>query len=218
MADAHNITKVVADHAKHLFKMTNDANIFRGKSQETVIAGCIFIACRHCKVPRTFREMFNMTNVSKKEIGRIYKQLAKFFQDMNERDGQQSLSKFFILLTLADLLPTAMTPAAELCIRYCNQLQLGPQVVKVSQAIAEKMGTVEGLAGRSPLSAAAACIYFASALMRDPRTAKEIAGVVGVSDGTIRTSYKFLEGEKQRLVQKEWLQDGKGDMSLLPKP
>ena len=55
MADSHNITKTVADHAKHLFKMTYDAGSFRGKSQDVLIAGCIFIACRQCNVPRTFR-------------------------------------------------------------------------------------------------------------------------------------------------------------------
>ena len=89
MADANNMTRTVADHAKHLFKMTYDANIFRGKSQETVIAGCIFIACRQCKVPRTFREVFAMTKVSKKEIGRIYKALENFFKDQNnQREGK----------------------------------------------------------------------------------------------------------------------------------
>ena len=55
IGDGQGMSKVVSDHAKYLFKMTHDAGIFRGKSQETVIAGCIFIACRQCKVPRTFR-------------------------------------------------------------------------------------------------------------------------------------------------------------------
>ena len=114
--------------------------------------------------------------------------------------------------------PTGSTSAAELCIRYCNQLNLGAQIVKVAQAIAEKMGSVDGLAGRSPLSAAAACIYFASHLMKDSRTAKDIASVVGVSDGTIRTSYKFLEAKKDVLIDPDWLKDGKGDVENLPKP
>ena len=117
-----------------------------------------------------------------------------------------------------DLGPTASTSAAELCIRYCNQLQLGAPIVKVSQAVADKMGTVDGLAGRSPLSAAAACIFFASHLLGDPRSAKDIGGVVGVSDGTIRTSYKFLEAKKDALIDPAWLGEGKGDVSRLPKP
>ena len=80
------------------------------------------------------------------------------------------------------------------------------------------MVKIGALAGRSPLSAAAACIYFASHLLRDARTAKEIAAVVGVSDGTIRTSYKLLEARKDELMDQKWISDGKGDMALLPKP
>ena len=79
------------------------------------------------------------------------------------------------------------------------------------------MGNIGSLAGRSPLSAAAACIYFVSHLLRQPKTAKEIAIVAGVSDGTIRTSYKMLEAEKERLVDPEWIRDGRGDIKLLPK-
>ena len=80
------------------------------------------------------------------------------------------------------------------------------------------MGKIGALAGRSPLSAAAACIYFASHLMGEPKTAKDIAQVVGVSDGTIRTAYKFLEGRKTELVSDETLKQKGGDLSLLPKP
>lgn len=84
LCDAWHIPKNVSDTAKHLFKMVNDAGAFRGKSQDVVIAGCIFIACRQCQVPRTFREIFALTKVSKKEIGRIFKSLEKFFAAQNQ--------------------------------------------------------------------------------------------------------------------------------------
>lgn len=77
--DAVNIPKNVSDTAKHLFKLVDDAKAFKGKSQEAIIAGCIFIACRQCLVPRTFREIYALTKVSKKEIGRTFKALEKFF-------------------------------------------------------------------------------------------------------------------------------------------
>ena len=85
LCDGIGIPKNVSDTAKHLFKITVDENAFRGKSQETVIAGCIFIACRQCKVPRTFREIFDLTKVSKPEIGRVFKALEKFFNGRNEK-------------------------------------------------------------------------------------------------------------------------------------
>ena len=82
--DAINIPKNVSDTAKHLFKLVDDAKAFKGKPQEVLSAGCIFIACRQCGVPRTFREVFAVTKVAKKEIGRIFKALEKFFAAQNK--------------------------------------------------------------------------------------------------------------------------------------
>ena len=104
------IPKNVSDTAKHLFKMVHDAGAFRGKSQESIIAGCIFIACRQCKVDRTFKEIWKITKVSKAEIGRIFKALEKFFAAQNElkvnkaeQAGGKSISKASLLSAFAEL-------------------------------------------------------------------------------------------------------------------
>jgi transcription initiation factor TFIIB len=232
--DAVNIPKNVADTAKHLFKVVDDAKAFKGKSQEAIIAGCIFIACRQCAVPRTFREIYALTKVSKKDIGRTFKALEKFFASESVKSSLATGGKFILsdiafAIYVNSLLQgvasgsdnqyqtTHSTNAADLCIRYCNQLGLnGQQFVKVSQGLAEKMSTVGDLAGRSPLSVAAACIYMASNLLGKPKSAKEISQVAGVSDGTIRTAYKYLYQERERLIEPEWIADGKGKMENLP--
>jgi transcription initiation factor TFIIB len=213
--DAVNIPKNVADTAKHLFKVVDDAKAFKGKSQEAIIAGCIFIACRQCAVPRTFREIYALTKVSKKDIGRTFKALEKFFASESVKN---SLATGGVASGSDNPYQTThSTNAADLCIRYCNQLGLnGQQFVKVSQGLAEKMSTVGDLAGRSPLSVAAACIYMASNLLGKPKSAKEISQVAGVSDGTIRTAYKYLYQERERLIEPEWIADGKGKMENLP--
>ena len=97
--DSISIPPNVAGYAKHLFKKVDDAKAFKGKSQDTIIAGCLFIACRQLGVPRTFREIFALTKVSKAEIGRIFKALEKFFDSENrkkkvmaEEAGGKSLS------------------------------------------------------------------------------------------------------------------------------
>lgn len=215
--DAVNIPKNVSDTAKHLFKLVDDAKAFKGKSQEAIIAGCIFIACRQCGVPRTFREIYALTKVSKKDIGRTFKALERFF-------AQDSEGKIAMASAAGGMLPstdkyqtTTSTNAKDLCLRYCSQLGLkSQQFVKVSQGLADKMSTVGDLAGRSPLSVAAACIYMASYLLGKPKTAKEISQVAGVSDGTIRTAYKYLYQDRERLIESEWIEGGKGKMENLP--
>jgi transcription initiation factor TFIIB len=56
----------------------------------------------------------------------------------------------------------------------------------------------------------------ASHLLGKPKTPKEISAVAGVSDGTIRTAYKYLYNEREKLIDPEWIKDGKGDINNLP--
>jgi len=215
--DAVNIPKNVSDCAKHLFKLVDDAKAFKGKSQDAIIAGCIFIACRQCRVPRTFREIYALTKVSKKDIGRTFKALERFFASqsesklgMNASAGPSATNEYQV---------TTSTNAPALCARYCSELGLKNQIfVKVSQGLAEKVAdlTTEDLSGRSPLSVAAACIYMASHLLGKPKSAKDCGKVAGVSDGTVRTAYKFLYQDREKLIEPKWIADGKGKMENLP--
>ncbi|EHL01473.1 putative Transcription initiation factor IIB [Glarea lozoyensis 74030] len=204
--DAVNIPKNVSDTAKYLFKQVDDGKAFKGKSQDAIIAGCIFIACRQCNVPRTFREIFALTKVSKKDIGRVFKSLEAFFGKQNnaKQNAVNGPPK-------EEYKNTQSTNAVDLQLGLKSQ-----QFVKVSSGLAEKTPTVAELAGRSPLSVAAACIYMASHLLGKPKTPKEISVVAGVSDGTIRTAYKHLYNEKERLIDPDWIKDGKGNINNLP--
>ncbi|KAJ5163520.1 Transcription factor TFIIB [Penicillium coprophilum] len=193
LCDGFNIQKTVADTAKYLFKMVDDAKAFKGKSQEVIIAGCIFIACRQCKVPRTFTEIFAVTKVTRKEIGRIYKALEKFFTTQNVERHNAALENGETHDSAGDYNATTSTKPSDLP-RYRH-----------------------GRFGRTfPLSIVAACIYMASFLMGHGKSAKEISQVAHVSDGTIRGAYKQLYAERERLVDPEWIKGGKGDMGKLP--
>ena len=48
-----------------------------GRSNEAVYAACLYMACRQERVPRTFKELCAVSTVSKKEIGRAYKQISR---------------------------------------------------------------------------------------------------------------------------------------------
>ncbi|KAI9808956.1 MAG: transcription initiation factor IIB [Pycnora praestabilis] len=214
--DAINVPKTASDTAKSYFKIVEDAKAFKGKSQEAIIAGCIFIACRQNNVPRTFREIFALTKVPKKEIGRTFKALEKFFESKNQEKMAKLVQTGGYVNPDEGYNTTTSTKAQELCVRYCSQLGLTQACSLVSQQLADRMSTVGALAGRSPLSAAAACIYMISYLLKQGKTAKEISAVAGVSDGTIRTAYKRLYQEKEKLIDPSWIENGKGDIKLLP--
>ncbi|KAL2367726.1 hypothetical protein RJ035_003351 [Blastomyces gilchristii] len=216
LCDGFNIPKNVADTAKYLFKIVDDAKAFKGKSQDVIIAGCIFIACRQCKVPRTFTEIFAVTRVTKKEIGRIYKALEKFFTAQNLERINSVVSSGGVPDPNETYTATTSTKPSDLCNRFCNLLDLPFQVTNVSSALADRVTSTGDLAGRSPLSIVAASIYMASFLMGQGKSAKEISSVAHVSDGTIRGAYKQLYAERERLIDPAWIKDGKGDMKNLP--
>lgn len=212
-AAAYHLPHTVAETAQQLYKMTDDTKAFKGKSQDAIIASCIFIACRQNGVPRSFKEIMALTKVPKKEIGRTFKSLEKFFVK-HTKDNQTSVQGGVVVQN-ESYQSTNSTKAQELCGRYCNLLNLPNTVSIVAAECALLMVTNGALAGRSPLSIAAVSIYLISHLMGYPKTPKEISLVAGVSDGTIRTAYKHVYPERDILIKKEWLDRG-GKMDQLP--
>lgn len=217
LCDGWQLPGNVSDSAKHLYKRADESKWFKGKSQEALMAGCIFLACRECGVQRTFREVMELTHVSKKEIGRVFKLL----QQLVLKDSKDAGKKVAVVaggqVMQNDRAGTTQGNPAELTARYCDHLNMSRKTVNVANALAEQMTAMGSLAGRSPLSSAAACIYMAGHLMSEPKSAKEIMAVARVSDSTIRHAYKLLYFEKDKLITADILARG-ADPERLPKP
>lgn len=216
VCDGFALPKIVADTSKYLYKMVDDVKAFKGKPLNDIMAGCIFISCRQCKVPRSFMEIFGITTTPKRDVGRMYKSLERFFMAQNIARRNAVLSSGGVPDPHDKYTATTTTKPSDLCNRFCNLLDLPFQLTRVSSDLSDRVTEMGNLAGRSPLSIVAACIYMSSALMGQPKSAKEISRVVHVSDGTIRGAYKQLYADRERLIDPEWIKDGKGDMNNLP--
>jgi transcription initiation factor TFIIB len=200
------LQKNIRDTAKTYLKQVDDAKAFKGKQQDAVVAGCIFIACRQAQAGRSFNEIHQLTQVPKKEIGRVYKHLEKFLRNAADAKMVRIEAEGGIVNTATTAYRTTKsTNASALCGRFVNMLNLPTPVDVISRAIADDIISINELAGRSPLSNAGACIFFASHLVGVGKSAKEISQVAGVSDTTIKGAYKFLYSEKDRLIQSKWL-------------
>jgi len=218
--DGWQLPNSVADTAKHLFKDADESRTLKGKSQEALIAGCVFLACRRNHVPRSFREVMDLTKVSKKEIGRVFKSLESYLMKKEKgrsATGGTSMVGGGAVVYNEQYKGTGTADPSELCTRYCSMLRMDQRTTNVAIALATNMTQTGALAGRSPLSSAAACIYMAGHLMGSPRTAKEIMNFVKVSDSTIRHAYKLLWQERETLITEDILSRG-ADLEKLPKP
>ncbi|KAF2091090.1 cyclin-like protein [Saccharata proteae CBS 121410] len=212
-SDRWSLLPQVVESAKHLYKMVDDKRVFKGKSTDALVAGCIFIACRQAKQPRSFRELHELTQVSKKEIGRTFKLLDNFCNKENKNTATTTVGG--LVLGANQYETVESTKPAELIIRHASKLNLTTRTRMLAQQLAEQMHNIGALAGRSPLSAAGACIYMVCHYMGQPRSPKEIAAAVDVSDGTIRTAYKLLYHERKKLGIEDWNEPG-GDLARLP--
>jgi transcription initiation factor TFIIB len=210
LCSAHHLPKIVADGAMANYKLAEESRKFKGKPQDVMIAANVFIACRQNGVPRSFKEIMNLTKVPKKEIGRTYKQLEHFFK---KEEGKTIVAGGATMLQ-AGYQQTGSTSAAELCGRFCSQLNVD-EISFIAQDCSRTMMRLGSLAGRSPLSIAAVAIYLISHLMGKPRSAKEIGEVAGVSDGTIRTAYKLVFQDKDTIIKEDWIKKG-GKMDQIP--
>ncbi|KAK7684676.1 hypothetical protein QCA50_012259 [Cerrena zonata] len=210
MCDGYQLPKIVQDGAKEVYKLVYDERPLRGKSQESIMAASIFIGCRKAKVARSFKEIWALTNVPKKEIGKVFKIMNKVIQEKNAANpNAYSL--------IQDSEQTTQTSAEDLIRRFCSHLGLNTQVTNAAEHIARRCKEVGVLQGRSPMTIAATVIYMAALVFGTDLPPSKIADKTGVSDGTIKTSYKVMYEEKEKLIDPYWIESGKVKLSDIPK-
>ncbi|XP_028407765.1 transcription initiation factor IIB-like [Dendronephthya gigantea] len=169
MADRINLPKNIVDRANTLFKQVHEQKSLKGRSNDAIAAACLSIACRQEGVPRTFKEICAVSKVSKKEIGRCFKLTLR------------ALETSVDLITSGDFMS-----------RFCSNLGLPMTVQKAATHIARKAMDLDLVAGRCPISVAAAAIYLASQASEGKKSQKEIGDIAGVADVTIRQSYRLM--------------------------
>lgn len=176
MCERIGLSRLVIDSAKQLFKKVDEEKLLRGKGLESIMAACICmlkltvdIGCREQNVTRTFKEICALTKVSKKEIGRCYKLLQPLF----ENPAQQISIDAYIS-------------------RFSSHLSLPNNVQKAALQVTNKTMAMGILAGKSPISIVAACLYFVSCISDTKKNAKDIAETAGCTENTLRNAFKTL--------------------------
>lgn len=166
----------------------------------------MFIACRQAHVPRTFKEICGLTRVPKKTLGQCYKALEQAF-NLSAPNGHMHDNGSGA---------TPGTGAEDLLVRYCNHLDLPPNVQPICADIIKEARNLGIGDGRSPVSIAGGAIYFTCHLLGKGKSAKDVSTVAGVSEGTIKLVYKQYLFAKEKLVKKEWIDSGRAKLERLP--
>jgi transcription initiation factor TFIIB len=164
-----NLPSVVRDEASRVYNFVLQRGLVRGRSMESVIAACIYAACRSYNIPRTLDEIANASDVERKEIGRTYRFIIRKLQ-------------------------IKVTPSSpkDYISRFASILHLSPKTQNDALKILKKADISELTSGRGPAGIAAAALYVAALINDEKKTQREVADVAGITEVTIRNRYKEL--------------------------
>lgn len=208
MCDGYQLPKVVQDGAKEVYKLVYEEKVLRGKSQESIMAAAIFLGCRKASVPRSFKEIWALTNVPRKEIGKVFKLMNTIIQQKDAELGGA-------ITRQNNAIATTQTNPEDLVGRFCSHLGLDNSFSSSSQLIARKLREVGVLEGRSPTTIAATVIYFSVIIFKETLSLAKISESTGVSEGTIKSSFKIMIGSTSKLVEQSWIDSGKANLQAL---
>jgi transcription initiation factor TFIIB len=144
-------------------------HLIRGRTIQSIVAACIYMACRQCEVTRSLEDIAKESNLTKKITAKNYR---------------------FLLKALKPRVPHAK--ASGYISNIINKLALSGEVELLALQILSKASELRLNCGRSPKGIAAACIYISAELIAEHRTQSEIATEAGVTEVTIRNRYKEL--------------------------
>ena len=163
------LPSVVRDEASRVYNYVLQRGLVRGRSMESVIAACIYAACRSYNIPRTLDEISAASDVERKEIGRTYRFIVR-------------------------KLKIKVTPSSpkDYISRFSSILHLSPKAQNESLKILKNADISELTSGRGPAGIAAAALYVAALLNDEKKTQREVADVAGITEVTIRNRYKEL--------------------------
>uniref|UniRef100_A0A1I8GT66 Transcription initiation factor IIB n=1 Tax=Macrostomum lignano TaxID=282301 RepID=A0A1I8GT66_9PLAT len=182
MANRLNLPKSVVNTANKIFKQVYDSKQCRGRANETIASACLYMACRQEAVPRTLKEVCSVSHSNRRDIGKAFRKITKAL-DTNLKG-----------ISTTDFMS-----------RFCSNLELNIAIQKAATHIAEKAMQIDEVAGKSPISVAAAAIYMACQASDTKKEKKEIGDIAGVAEVTIAGAYKIMRSHAKSLFPPDFV-------------
>ena len=191
-----NILKCIEDDAKILYKNISECKhikgknvgkyiIIRGKNTKSLIAACVFFACKR-----------KGNTMSPKEIATLF--------ELKYTDITRGCKTFLKLIKLRKMTYdfNASTPE-HFVQRFCKALNINKHYIDIVNRIAKNIQKLNIASVHTPLSIATGSILLMIDIHQLPITKKTIAAEFNVSEVTITKAFRKLEKYKSILVNDE---------------
>jgi transcription initiation factor TFIIB len=181
----YNITQSIIDTSKILYKKVNDSKhtkgtrkgknrIMRCINRRSMIAACVFYACKLQNEPRSPKEIADIYSLEIKHVNKGYRKFMDFIniEDLHHT-FTSSLSTDFIK-------------------RFANKLEMNEKYIKYAIEISNNINKLDLASTHEPPSVAAGCLLLVINMYSLPINKKQISEVFSISDVTISKTYRRI--------------------------
>ncbi|QLH05967.1 transcription initiation factor IIB [Nitrosopumilus ureiphilus] len=170
MKEKLSLPDAIAEKASYIYRKALEKKLVRGRSISSLIAACLYAACRESETPRTLREVAATIGIKRKEISATYRLIFK------ELD-----------------LKMPVVDSVSCVAKIASNAELSEKTKRYAMKILKNAERQNALAGKHPMGVAASALYLACINLEENRTQKEIADAAGITEVTIRNRCKSLK-------------------------
>ena len=182
----YNITSPIIDNAKNLYKKINDSKHVKGKrkgknrimrciNRRSMIAACVFYACKIQKEPRSPKEIADIYDLEIKHVNRGCRKFLDYV------DVETLMCRF------------KSSQSSDFIQRFAKKLDIELTYIKKTKDISENIHKLDLASTHEPPSVAAGCLLLVANMYHLELTKKQISNVFGISDVTISKTYRRIQ-------------------------
>ncbi|MBN2111993.1 hypothetical protein JW707_02730 [Candidatus Woesearchaeota archaeon] len=155
--------------AARVYRECAEKGITVARPAENVIAGCVYISCRIYGLPKSLNEVSDVTHISKKVLGKMYKLISRKLN-----------------INIRPLSPV------DFILRFAGILDLSAKSETNAAKMYEKFVKLELTSGKSPVSMAATALYLSAMMNGEKVTQQKMAETSGITETTLRIRCKEM--------------------------
>lgn len=169
LKDKLGLSDALIENTAYLYRKAQQRKFLRGRSIPAVICAATYIACRDLGVSKTMKDIAAASNVKRKNIARVYRQL---------------------MLELDYKVPNI--DPLKCVTKVANKAKLAEKTKRQAMNIMQKVTENEISAGKDPMGLAATVLYITCIKTGESISQKEISDIAGVTEVTLRNRFKDL--------------------------
>ena len=173
------IPNIIIERAKDFYNTIRDINTCRGDNRDSIIAACVYFACKDEKVPRSTKEIANIFDIDLHDMTKGNKYFRDIWRLANNRRNHDNIHM------------DSSNPI-DYIERYCSDLHVDEYVKHIAEYIAIKSMFHNYVEDNTTPSIAAGSIYIACFITEQNILKKQVAESCKTSEVTISKCFKKL--------------------------